>query len=335
VRKVRFAPSPTGSLHVGNALSAVANRALGDWLLLRIDDTDPERNVPGGEDAIIADLGWLGVEWDEGPVRQSERAARYAEAGSRLGDRFDGITLLREDGTATYHLASVVDDVDFGITHVLRGNDHRPNEQLHRRLAQALGATPPEYVHHGLILGEDGKKLSKRAEGATIASLREAGIPPEAVQRYLEQLGLPKHDVRYDLPRIRRYAIETIAVLPDEELAARVGVPVGVVPVLRGARDLVEAKAHADAILNPPSDKVSLGEKGPATVERFRELRERANGGLEYDEAKSLVRELKAVGGDLHALRLALTGRDRGPELAAVVAALDRDETLRRLDAAL
>jgi lysyl-tRNA synthetase class I len=80
---------------------------------------------------------------------------------------------------------------------------------------------------------------------------------------------------------------------------------------------------------------VSLGEKGPATLERFRELRERANGGLEYEEAKSLVRELKAVGGDLHALRLALTGRDRGPELAAVVAALDRDETLRRLDAAV
>src|SRR5204863_4898112 len=85
MRKVRFAPSPTGSLHVGNALSAVANRPFGDWLLLRIDDTDPERNVPGGEDAIIADLSWFGVEWDEGPVHQSERAGRYAEAGRRLG----------------------------------------------------------------------------------------------------------------------------------------------------------------------------------------------------------------------------------------------------------
>ena len=88
MKRVRFAPSPTGSLHVGNALSAVANRAFGDWMLLRIDDTDPERNLPGGEDAILADLAWLGVEWDEGPVRQSERSARYTEAGSELGDRF-------------------------------------------------------------------------------------------------------------------------------------------------------------------------------------------------------------------------------------------------------
>src|SRR5213592_2743683 len=128
MKRVRFAPSPTGSLHVGNALSAVANRRLGDWMLLRIDDTDPARNVPDGEAEILRDLEWLGIEWDEGPVRQSERAERYREAAERLGERFDGITLVREDGTATYHLASVVDDVDFGITYVVRGNDHRPNE---------------------------------------------------------------------------------------------------------------------------------------------------------------------------------------------------------------
>src|SRR5881396_1843435 len=195
MKRVRFAPSPTGSLHVGNALSAVANRTLGDWMLLRIDDTDPRRNVPGGEGEILRDLEWLDIEWDEGPVRQSERQKRYRKAAAPLGDRFDGITLLREDGTATYHLASVVDDADFGITHVLRGNDHRPNEQLHRRLAEARGATPPEYVHHGLILGEDGRKLSKRSPGATVASLREQGIPATAVRAYLDELGLPKHDV--------------------------------------------------------------------------------------------------------------------------------------------
>src|SRR6185437_4988649 len=112
MKRVRFAPSPTGSLHVGNALSAVANRRLGDWLLLRIDDTDPARNVPGGEQEIRRDLEWLGVVWDEGPVRQSERQDRYRAAAGPLGNRFDGITLLRPDGTATYHLASVVDDVD-------------------------------------------------------------------------------------------------------------------------------------------------------------------------------------------------------------------------------
>jgi len=333
MRKVRFAPSPTGSLHVGNALSAVANRAFGDWLLLRIDDTDPERNVPGGEDAIIADLSWFGVEWDEGPVRQSERAGRYAEAGRRLGDRFDGITLLREDGTATYHLASVVDDVDFGITHVLRGNDHRPNEQLHRRLAEALGATPPEYVHHGLILGEDGRKLSKRAPGATVASLREQGIPAAAVRRYLEELGLPKHDVHYDLPRIRRLAIEAIAEMPDAELADAAGAPVGAVPVLRGARDLNEARELALQVLEPEAAK--LPPDARPTLERFKELRERASNGLDHDAARELVRELKAVGGDLKTLRLALTGRERGPELSAVLEALTKEEALRRADAAL
>src|SRR5689334_4001739 len=192
MKRVRFAPSPTGSLHVGNALSAVASRRLGDWLLLRIDDTDPARNVPGGEEEILRDLEWLGVTWDEGPVRASDRAARHREAAEQLPQRFDGVMLWRDDGSPTYHLASVVDDVDFEITHIVRGNDHRPNEALHRRLFEALGAAPPEFVHHGLILGEDGKKLSKRAEGATVASLREAGIPAEAVRRYPDALGLPR-----------------------------------------------------------------------------------------------------------------------------------------------
>src|SRR5437773_176396 len=296
MKRVRFAPSPTGSLHVGNALSAVANRAFGDWLLLRIDDTDPARNVPGGEDELLGDLEWLGLAWDEGPVRQSERRARHVEAAEGLGERFDGITLLREDGTPTYHLASVVDDVDFGITHVLRGNDHRPNEALHRRLFEALGAQPPEFVHHGLILGADGKKLSKRAEGATVASLRDAGIPGEAVRAYLDELGLPRHDVRLDLPRIRRLSIEAIERMSDEELAERVGVPASVVPVMRGARDLREARAFAEVVLEAPDPAQA---RAPETLVRFREL---AQDGL---DAKAIVRELKAVGGDLRAVRLA------------------------------
>jgi hypothetical protein len=317
---VRFAPSPTGSLHLGNALSAVANRRLGDWMLLRIDDTDPARNVPGGEEAILRDLEWLGIEWDDGPVRQSERAERHREVGAPLGERFEGLTLLRADGSPTYHLASVVDDIDFGITHVVRGNDHRPNEPLHRRLFEALGATPPEFVHHGLILGPDGRKLAKRAPGATVESLRDEGIPAEAVRAYLEELGLPRHDVHLDPPRLRRLSTETLAGLSDEELASRVGVPVSVVPVLRGARDLAEARAYAELVLEPATVEVDA----PETLARFRELVE---AGL---EPRALLRELKAVGGDLKALRLALTGRDRGPELAAVIAALPPDELLRR-----
>ncbi len=295
-------------------------------MLLRIDDTDAARNIPGGEEAILRDLEWLGIGWDEGPVRQSERADRYREAAEQVGERFDGITLVREDGRPTYHLASVVDDADFGITHVIRGNDHRPNEALHRRLALALGVTPPEYVHHGLILGEDGKKLSKRAEGATVASLREAGIPAEAVRAYLEELGMPAHDVHYDLPRIRRLAIDAIAAMSDEELAARVGAPAHVAPVLRGARDLNEARDYADLILTAPEPTNA----SPETLARFRELLVAG-----ASEPKTIVRELKAVGGDLRALRLALTGRERGPELWAVIASLPRDEALRRVDAAL
>jgi glutamyl-tRNA synthetase len=325
MRRTRFAPSPTGSLHVGNALSAVAARSLGDWALLRIDDTDPARNVPGGEDELLRDLEWLGLAWDEGPVRQSERRARHLEAAAELGERFDGVTLVREDGTPTYHLASVVDDVDFGIDLIVRGGDHRPNEELHRRLFVALGAEPPEFVHHGLILGEDGKKLSKRAPGATVGQLREAGIPAEAVRGYLEELSIPKHDVHYDLPRIRRLAIEAIGALSDEELAERVGAPVALVPALRGARDLNEARDYATAILDPAPVAVDA----PETLERFRELLERANGG---SDPRELVRELKAVGGDLRALRLALTGRERGPELWTVLAALPREELLRRTE---
>ena len=139
--RVRFAPSPTGTLHVGNALSAVANRRLGDWFLLRIDDTDPTRNVPGGEEAILDDLAWLGIAWDEGPVRQSERTERYLDAARTAGveQRFDGVMLWRDDGSPTFHLASVVDDHDFAITHVIRGSDHRANEELHAALHRALG----------------------------------------------------------------------------------------------------------------------------------------------------------------------------------------------------
>jgi tRNA synthetase class I (E and Q) len=330
--RVRFAPSPTGTLHVGNALSAVVNRRGGDWMLLRIDDTDPVRNVAGGEKAILGDLGWLGIDWDEGPVRQSTRQDVYREAAERLGtDRFEGVTLLREDGTATYHLASVVDDADFGITRVYRGNDHRPNEDLHRRLHEALGTTPPEYVHHGLILGEDGKKLSKRAAGATVASLRELGFPAAAVRAYLEELGIPRHDVNYDLARLRRLAIDAIGAMPDDELAAAAEAPAEVVPALRGARDLNEARSLAETLLTAPPPEAS---EHPETLARFQELREPAPETLNQDGAKEILRELKAVGGNLKALRRALTGADRGPELWAVLVALPRDEALRRTDAA-
>jgi hypothetical protein len=230
------------------------------------------------------------------------------------------VTLLRPDGTPTYQLASAVDDVDFEITHVIRGSDHRANAELQTELIRALGADPPEFIHHGLLLGDDGTKLSKRHGAATLADLREAGIPAEAVRAYLEELGVPKHDVHLDHARLRRLSLDALAALSDEELAARVGVDVSLVPVLRGARDLAEARDYARIVLEPEHVDVDAEE----TLARFRELV-----GADV-EPRAIVRELKAVGGDLKSLRLALTGRDRGPELAAVIAALPRDELLRR-----
>ena len=176
--RVRFAPSPTGTLTVGNALGAVANRRFGDWMLLRIDDTDPARNVPGGEEGIVRDLEWLGVTWDEGPLRTSERADRHREAAAGLPQLFDGVMLWRDDGSPTYHLASVVDDIDFGITHVVRGNDHRPNEQLHRRLHEALG-TPAAGVRPPRAPARRGRKEAVEAgrggDGRVLARGRHPG----------------------------------------------------------------------------------------------------------------------------------------------------------------
>ncbi|HEY4413911.1 MAG TPA: glutamate--tRNA ligase family protein [Gaiellaceae bacterium] len=329
--RVRFAPSPTGSLHLGNALSAVANRRFADehsgTMLLRIDDTDKARNVDDGARTIAADLEWLGVGWDEGPVHQSSRFVRHREAAHLIGQpdaegalRFERVTLLRADGSPTYQLASAVDDLDFEITHVIRGSDHRANAELQTELIRALGGEPPEFIHHGLLLGDDGTKLSKRHGAATLADLRDAGIPAEAVRAYLDELGLPKHDVHLDLPRLRRLSLDALAALSDEDLASRVGVDVSLVPVLRGARDLAEARDYARIVLEPEPVDVDAAE----TLARFRELVE---AGV---EPRVIVRELKAVGGDLKSLRLALTGRDRGPELAAVIAALPRDELLRR-----
>ncbi|MFO7570992.1 MAG: glutamate--tRNA ligase family protein [Gaiellaceae bacterium] len=344
--RVRFAPSPTGSLHLGNALTAVANRRFADErsgaFVLRIDDTDPSRTVEGGEDAILRDLAWLRVEADEGPVRQSERGDLYSEAAERalasgaagrdddasVRLRSGGSTLLRPDGTATYQLASVTDDLDLGITHVIRGSDHRPNLALHRAIARAIGGELPEVIHHGLLLGADGKKLSKRHGHSSLAELREEGFPPQAVRAYLEELDLPEHDVQLDLARLRRLATDAIAAMTDDELATAAAAPVEAVAVMRGARSLVEAREYALQVLSP--DVPELPPDDRATLDRFVELRAGAPDRVTVDEARVLVRELRAVGGDLRALRLALTGATKGPELAAVLAAVDRDEALAR-----
>ena len=302
-------------------------------LVLRIDDTDPTRTVADGEDAILEDLDWLGVSFDEGPVRQSERGDLYAKAAERAlaagaAERDDedavrlrggGATLLRADGTATYQLASVVDDLELEITHVLRGSDHRPNLELQQRIARALGGELPEVIHHGLVLGPDGKKLSKRHGHASIADLREEGFPagggacvsrrarPSRARRPARSPSAPASRDRRDRgdERCRSWR------LPREA-------PIEAVPALRGARSLVEAREYAQVVVAPGDAGASRPTRGRRS-NASRELRARGPDHLSADESRSVLRELKAVGGDLRSLRLALTGAAKGPELWAVL----------------
>lgn len=350
--RVRFAPSPTGSLHLGSALTAVANRHFADEhggaLALRIDDTDESRRVAGAEEAILADLDWLSVRVDEGPFRQSERGELYRDAARRLLASGDAVedggalrlaahgrpVLVRSDGSAAYHLASVVDDIDLRITHVIRGKDLLPSTPLHEAIARALGAEPPAYLHHGLILAPEGGKLSKRSGASSLADLRGQGIPAGAVRAYLEELGIPRTDVQLDTGRLERLSVEAIASMPDDELAAAAGLPARFTAVMRGARTLEEARRFGALVADTPAP-ARLDETGLLTVERFAALREAMPPQLDAEGSHGLVRELKAVGGDLRALRRVLTGAESGPELAAVVAALDRDSALGRAAAAV
>jgi hypothetical protein len=148
------------------------------------------------------------------------------------------------------------------------------------------------------------------------------------VRAYLDELDLPEHDVHLDLARLRRLAIDAIAAMSDEELARAAHAPLEAVPVLRGARSLVEAREYARLVLEP--QRAALSPDARETLERFAELRGGAPDRLTTEGARAIIRELKAVGGDLRSLRLALTGARTGPELAAVLAALSRDEALAR-----
>ena len=366
---VRFAPSPTGSLHLGSALTALVNRLFaskaGGTMLLRIDDTDAERTVAGAEEAILADLGWLGIGWDEGPVRQSSRAERHVEAANLAGHTTirDGalylsppgvrpFVIVRGDGRPTYHWATVVDDLDFGITHVIRGGDHRANEDLHAAGFRALGAKPPVFIHHAVVLGGEGK-LSKREGDAAVADLRAAGYPPQAVVNMLGLVAssgpgelldmdelvarfdpdrIARGDVRLDPARLRSLSALHLARLGNAELAAAVlpfcrpGTPPAAVeamaPALRGAHTLAEAAGLVACVLDAPAERPTLPE--------LAELRKSLPEQLDEMQARELVDELRRRGIPLKHARLALTGRTTGPELWAVLAALPRDEAVRR-----
>src|SRR6266850_1943901 len=271
--RVRFAPSPTGFLHIGGARTALFNwlyaRHTGGTFILRIEDTDVARNSQEAVDVILNGLRWLGLDWDEGPVSgdatgaskgdfgpyfQSQRKENYQRrveallshglayehegaikfkmprepivvpdlVGGRvtreLTDREQLDTefvMVRSDGKPVFNLVNVIDDLEMGITHVIRGEDHLSNTPKHIALFRAFGVEPPKYAHIPLILNSDGTKMSKRDKGASLTTYMEEGYAPEALVNYLSLLGwspkgnrekMPISEVieAFDLPQILR-----------------------------------------------------------------------------------------------------------------------------------
>ena len=272
--RVRFAPSPTGYLHIGGARTALFNwlyaRHTGGTFVLRIEDTDAARNSQEAVDVILQGLRWLGLDWDEGPLTpnstgaskgdrgpyfQSQRKANYTARLEALlsrglayehegaikfkmtrepilipdlvvGDVVRPLTdreeqdpdwvLVRSDGQPVFHFVNVVDDLEMGITHVIRGEDHLSNTAKHIALFRAFGVEPPKYAHIPLILNPDGSKMSKRDKGASMTTYLDEGFLSEAVNNYLcllgwspkdntEKLSLADVIERFDLPQILRH----------------------------------------------------------------------------------------------------------------------------------
>ncbi|MBZ4193235.1 MAG: glutamate--tRNA ligase [Candidatus Contendobacter sp.] len=265
--KTRFAPSPTGYLHIGGARTALFSwlyaRRHGGPFVLRIEDTDLERSTPEAVNAILEGMAWLGLDYDEGPFYQTQRFDRYREVLQQLlqdggayycyctreeldalreeqkarkdKPRYDGryrdydgpprdgaepvvrfrnplngevvvddlihgrivfqnaelddLIIARADGTPTYNFCVVVDDMDMGITHVIRGDDHINNTPRQLNILKALGVPVPQYGHVPMILAPDGQKLSKRTGAASVMEYRDLGYLPEAVLNYLVRLG--------------------------------------------------------------------------------------------------------------------------------------------------
>ncbi len=293
--RVRFAPSPTGFLHVGGARTAIYNdllrQSLGGTFILRIEDTDRERSDEAMTRQIRSALEWIGVPWDEGPILQSGRLARHQERARELlaagkaykdfrtkeelealrskaeagGESFyfrrdrypmdseeesrreaeghpyavrfrapdepvrfhdlvrgdmefgpdvlEDFVLLRSDGSPTYHLSVVVDDVDMEITHVVRGEDHLTNASKHVPLFEALGAPVPAFGHLPLILRPDKKRLSKRIGSTSVEEFRAEGILPQALYNFLALLGWNPGDDRELMSReemIEAFTVERL-----------------------------------------------------------------------------------------------------------------------------
>src|SRR5881296_3583286 len=226
--RVRFAPSPTGYLHVGVARTALFNwlyaRRTGATFLLRIEDTDKQRSTDEYTQVILDGLKWLGLDWDEDLTFQGARVTRHQEVADKLlaqgkayldagtirlrvpageiawddavhgrisfqGEDIKDFVILRSDRSPLYNFAVVVDDVDMKITHVLRGDDHISNTPKQIAVYRALGQTTPIFGHVPMIHGPDGKKLSKRHGATAVGDYQHLGILPEAMRNFLALLG--------------------------------------------------------------------------------------------------------------------------------------------------
>ncbi len=416
--RVRFAPSPTGLLHLGSARTALFNylfaRHFEGIQILRIEDTDRQRSRPEFERAQLEDLEWLGLSFDEGPYRQSERGELYREAvevlkeadltyestdgsgrlalyfrppkrGGSFVDELRGevtfggvedFVILKSDGTPSYNFAVVVDDADMKITHVIRGEEHLSNTARQSLLYEALRAKGPRFIHLGVILGPEGKKLSKRHGAETIADYRSAGYLPEALVNYLALLGwnhpegkeefsgldeISRHwdpsrlgpsPATFDADRLLFFNGRRIRRLPVEELRQRLE-PFLEGPLPRGREDvaieaireemqtLSEAPRLLHMITGPVDPSAFVDELPDSSAEVFAhvaaELEGREFGDVE--EARGFVAGLRAWAKErgiktrdlLHPLRLALTGKNWGPEMAYLFAVLGADGARRRI----
>jgi len=437
---VRFAPSPTGLLHVGNARTAVLNflfaRKAGGKFMLRIDDTDAERSKPEYEAGIIEDLNWLGVAHDLF-TRQSERAEAHRAAAEKLKasgqlypcyetaleldrrrqrqiaagkppvydraalaltaeDRakleaqgkkphwrfklsqskvkwrdlirgeveidtahLSDPVLIREDGRFLYTLPSVVDDVDFSITHIIRGEDHVTNTAVQIEIFEALGAPPPAFAHHPLLVGAGGEALSKRLGSLSLKLLREDGIEALAAVSYLAKTGtsdaiaphasldeliagfamekIGRAPAHFDPAELSNLNAKLLHALSFEAVAARLAA-VGVT----GGAPFWEAVKPNLARFSDVADLWTLvaGPVAPAIEDKAFVARAAALLPPEpWDEATwnawtGAVAAATGLKGRAlyHPLRLALTGREHGPELKKLLPLIGRANALARLN---
>jgi len=413
--RVRFAPSPTGALHIGGARTALYNWLLarrgGGSLVLRIEDTDRERSTPENVQQILEAMRWLELDWDEGPYSQAERGERHrerieelvaaghayqAEGAVRLrvpdeGEttvsdlirgqvRFphraiDDFVIARSDGSPLYNLAVAVDDLDMGVTTVVRGEDHLSNTPRQVMILMALGAEPPVYAHLPLLHGPDGKKLSKRHGAASVQELRDGGYLAEAVRNYIALLGWGLDETTTFLTTeqlVRNFSLERVSrnpavfdeqklrwmngrylrELPPQELQRRIQQLYGR-EVPREAVEISQEKMQtladfwplAGFLVERPAGydekawgKV-MGDGAPQRLKAAREAIEAAEPfGVESVEA-GLRRVVERLGVKpkevFQPIRVAITGTTVSPGIFESVAALGRDEALARIDAAL